>query len=107
MAQLKAMEAKDDPASLRQWKFSIIRMLYDKGHDREYVLNLFRFIDWVMRLPEDIERAFLADLYQLEEERAMPYVTSAERFGFRRAHSPLPSRPAGGIYSVHTLNVIP
>ncbi len=32
-----------------------------KGRDREYVLNLFRFIDWVMRLPEDFEKAFLAD----------------------------------------------
>jgi len=43
------------------------------------VRNLFRFIDWMMDLPRELEDQFLQDVHQYEEEKRMPYITPAER----------------------------
>ena len=58
--------------------------LYAKGYQRQDIINLFQFIDWVMNLPEPLEIQFWQELYQLEEERQMPYITSVERIGFNK-----------------------
>jgi len=43
------------------------------------VLELFRFIDWVLALPRKMELNFRTALQELQEEKKMPYVTSIER----------------------------
>jgi predicted transposase YdaD len=58
--------------------------LYEKGYDRQQILDLYRFIDWVMILPEAVEKEFWQELQTFEEERKVTYVTNAERFGFER-----------------------
>jgi hypothetical protein len=30
----------------KAWKWSLTRMLYERGYGREQIINLFRFIDW-------------------------------------------------------------
>jgi predicted transposase/invertase (TIGR01784 family) len=45
---------------------------------------VFRLIDWMMRLPDALEREFLDEHYAFEEAQHMPYVTSAERFGIEK-----------------------
>jgi len=52
--------------------------------ERQAILNLFRFIDWVLELPEDLELRFRVELEQLEAERRMRYVTSIERRGIQQ-----------------------
>jgi hypothetical protein len=47
-------------------------------------LELFRIIDWMIRLPAAAEAAFLQDVYTFEETKRMPYVTSAERAGIEK-----------------------
>ncbi len=37
-----------------------------------------------MRLPDDLERAWIAQVAQLETERNMQYVTSVERFALQK-----------------------
>ncbi|HBL62825.1 MAG TPA: hypothetical protein DDZ80_31965, partial [Cyanobacteria bacterium UBA8803] len=37
-----------------------------------------------MTLPEELERAFLQDINQYEEERKMPYISSVERIGIEK-----------------------
>lgn len=44
----------------------------------------FRFIDWVMILPEGLKQTFWTELQTYEEERQMPYITSIEEIGFAR-----------------------
>src|SRR5579863_4788935 len=60
---------------------TVVRRLYRLGYDHSQITQLFRFIDWVMRLPDDLERRFRAELRAYEEENHMPYVTSMERIG--------------------------
>jgi hypothetical protein len=61
-----------------------VKRLYELGYSRSDVLNLFKFIDWAMILPEGLKRAFWEELRIYEEERQMPYVTSVEQIGYDR-----------------------
>jgi predicted transposase YdaD len=45
---------------------------------------LFRVIDWMMALPEELARNFNRSVEEFEEERKMPYVTSIERHGIEK-----------------------
>ncbi|MCI5148904.1 MAG: hypothetical protein D3916_05870 [Candidatus Electrothrix sp. MAN1_4] len=52
MAHLKAQEiGVREGAERRRWKLYLIRILYDRGYRWEDVLQLFRFIDWLLILP--------------------------------------------------------
>jgi hypothetical protein len=80
MAHLKAQESKDG-AIRKGWKLRLVRLLYERGYTREQVLELFRVLDWMLRLPGDLEREFMCELIAFEEQAKMPYVTSVERLG--------------------------
>lgn len=86
MAHLKTQETRKNLRQRKEWKFSLIRGLYEQGYGRQEVVNLFRFIDWVMILPEGLSREFWQELKTYEEERQMPYVSSVERIGFEEGH---------------------
>ena len=48
------------------------------------LINLFHFIDWLMRLPEEMEESFLAEMHQYEEGKKMEYISSVERIGIKK-----------------------
>jgi hypothetical protein len=83
MAHLAAVQTKSDRLQRKQQKLSLVRRLYQQGFEREDVLNLLAFVDWVLTLPQDLEREFLFEVEQLEVEQRMQYVTSFERSGIR------------------------
>jgi hypothetical protein len=85
MAHLKVLETKRNVDLRKAWKFTLTKALYEKGYGKQEILNLYRFIDWVMILPEAVERSFWQELLSFEEERKMTYVTNAERFGLEQA----------------------
>jgi hypothetical protein len=84
MAHLKAKDTRQDDEGRKRWKLYLTKRLYEKGYQREDIISLFRFIDWVMRLPEELENSFWQEVTQYEEEKKMPYVTSAERIGLKK-----------------------
>lgn len=84
MAHLKVIETKRNIEQRKAWKLRLTRGLYEKGYQRQAVLDLYRFIDWVLVLPQVMEREFWQELQAFEEERKVTYVTNAERFGFER-----------------------
>jgi hypothetical protein len=58
--------------------------LYDRGLDRQDILNLYKFIDWLMLLPKGLEKTLWNELKIFEEERKVTYVTTGERIGFEQ-----------------------
>lgn len=48
------------------------------------MLKLFRFIDWIMWLPEALEKRYYQEIVQVEEEAKMPFMTIAERIGMEK-----------------------
>jgi len=83
MAHLKALEVNDGQARKHQ-KLRLIRLLYERGYSKRDVLELFRFIDWLLVLPRDLDKQFMDELYRIEEEKRMPYITSVERIGIEK-----------------------
>ncbi|AVH63521.1 cytosolic protein [Nostoc sp. 'Peltigera membranacea cyanobiont' N6] len=84
MAHLAALQTLSDRLERKQQKLSLVRRLYQQGFEREDVLNLLAFVDWVLTLPQDLEREFLFEVEQLEAEQRMQYVTSFERSGIEK-----------------------
>jgi hypothetical protein len=84
MAHLKTKETRDDAINRKEWKFRLTRGLYERGYQKQDIMNLFRFIDWLLDLPDDLKRAFRDELTAYERENQMPYVTSIERMGIER-----------------------
>lgn len=77
---LKLMEARDNSAR-KIWKISLVKSLYRKGFSEEDVLSLYFFIDWLIALPQDLEKEFHDCIREFEEELKMPYISTAERIG--------------------------
>ena len=84
MAHLKTQETSKKLGERKNWKFSLIRRLYEQGWQERDIRNLYRFIDWVMILPKALEAEFWQDFKQFEQEQSMSYVTTGERIGYER-----------------------
>lgn len=53
--------------------------MYEKGYSKERILELFRFIDWLIILPDYLEQQLELDLEELEKEDLMPFISRIER----------------------------
>lgn len=84
MAHLKAIETRDNRVERKQQKLVLVRRLYEQGFEREDILNLFGFIDWMLTLPIELEQEFWQEIRTFEESRRMQYITSVERIGFQK-----------------------
>ncbi|MBE9210488.1 DUF4351 domain-containing protein [Nostoc sp. LEGE 06077] len=84
MAHLKTQQTSKQPGERKNWKFSLIRRLYEQGLEERDIRNLYRFIDWVMILPKALEAEFWQDFKLFEQELTMPYITTGERIGYER-----------------------
>ena len=78
-AQIAALRTASDPDGRYRAKWQLVRNLYEVGYNAEDVRELFRLIDWMMHLREDLSERFKQELDQLEESLQMPYITSVER----------------------------
>jgi hypothetical protein len=79
MAHLQTKATNLNPESRLHWKLRLVRMLFEKGYNREEIIGLFRFIDWIMVLPDELATDFKTELRRDEEAGRMRYVTSIER----------------------------
>ena len=79
MAHLQTQATSNKPDERYAAKMNLARLLYRRGYNRQEVLELFRFIDWIMSLPQTLAQQFKVEITALEERDRMPYVTSVER----------------------------
>ncbi|BBD62768.1 hypothetical protein NIES2109_56180 (plasmid) [Nostoc sp. HK-01] len=79
MAHLVAVQTRSNRSQRKQSKLALVRRLYEQGFEREAVVNLLAFIDWMLTLPLDLELEFIREVEQLEAQQRMQYVTSFER----------------------------
>ncbi|MBF0119860.1 MAG: hypothetical protein HQK79_13580 [Desulfobacterales bacterium] len=84
MTHLKTLETKKDSEYRKIWKVNLIKHMYDKGYKGEDIINIFHFIDWLMRLPEELEEGFWKEVREYEEVKHMQYITSVERIGMKK-----------------------
>jgi hypothetical protein len=78
-AHLQAQDTADSDTARYRAKLALIRSLYRRGYQRADILELLRFIDWVLTLPAGLEDQLWTEIQNFEEERRMHYLASFER----------------------------
>jgi len=84
LAHLAAQRTRADPTRRLREKLALTRRLYDLGYTPEQVRLAFRFVDWLLRLPNELRTQFAQELRAFEEERQMTYITSIEELGIEK-----------------------
>jgi Domain of unknown function (DUF4351) len=84
LAHLAALATKRNNTNRRKEKFSLTKRLYEKEFDRKDIINLFKFVDWVMTLPPELEASFQKDVTDLERGLKVAYITNIERSGIEK-----------------------
>lgn len=78
MAHLKTQATSANMEERQQWKRVLFRLLLSKGYSREQVVNLFRFVDRMMKLPKELEEQLTTEIIEGREERQMPFMSQFE-----------------------------
>ncbi|OJA01074.1 hypothetical protein BEV13_00540, partial [Rickettsiella grylli] len=86
LVQLAAIENKRNPKGRYEMKSKITRLLLKKGYKKDYILNLFKVIDWGLVLPPDLKIQYNNEIEQLKGEKGMSYVLSAVREEVEKNH---------------------
>jgi predicted transposase YdaD len=46
---------------------------------KDDIRKLFRLLDWILDLPDELQEQFREDVHHYEQEKSMPYLSSLER----------------------------
>ncbi len=84
MAHLKTKATTGKLPEREQWKWRLIRGLYEKEFAREQIIKLFEIIDNMMTLSSELQSSLESKIKQFEEERTMPLVSNMELRGIER-----------------------
>jgi hypothetical protein len=75
---------KNKPNERFDFKWRLIRMLYERGYDQDRVRSLFRYINWMLALPLELEAKLDDRITEYEEAHKMAYITTIERRGIEK-----------------------
>jgi hypothetical protein len=84
MAHLKTKATTGKLPEREQWKWRLIRGLYDRGFEREQIIKLFEIIDNMMTLSTKLQESLESKIKKFEEEKTMPLVSNMELRGIKR-----------------------
>lgn len=95
LGQLSVFDKRNrEPSERLISKIALVRHLYNKGWCRKEILNLYRFLDWVLDLPKELELKYDSVVKEIEREglnmEYANYITSAERYGVKWLSRDLP-----------------
>ncbi|NET60619.1 MAG: transposase [Symploca sp. SIO2E6] len=79
-AHRETQATHNNPNSRYREKLRIAKSLYQRGYQKSDILELYRLIDWMMTLPNQLQSGFQREIKDFEEENQMPYVTTIERW---------------------------
>lgn len=68
-------------------KLILASLLYEKCWSAQRVITTMRVLDWMMALPEEMQRSFEDQILFLEGVKKMPYMDSWQRHGWERGHA--------------------
>ncbi|HAF54207.1 MAG TPA: cytosolic protein [Thauera sp.] len=83
-AHLYTRRTRKSPARRFDAKRRLVRLLYERNWPRQRIIDLFRVLDWMLKLPDSLERQLWQDIENIEGERKVTYVSSIERFAIER-----------------------
>ncbi|MGH9844033.1 MAG: DUF4351 domain-containing protein [Blastocatellia bacterium] len=81
---MRTIETRRSPRRRLEWKLTLTKMLYERGYDERTIIDVFRFLDWLMFLPGELQHSYRNEIDRYEEEKKMRYVTTIERMGIEQ-----------------------
>jgi hypothetical protein len=84
MSHLKAHATTRDRQGRLRWKLSLAKILLERGYKEKQADYLFRFMDYVLALPEDLEMEFDREVTKFVEEGKGMYISRFERRAMER-----------------------
>jgi hypothetical protein len=78
MAHLKTKATTKDMETREEWKWRIVKGLYEQGLSEQTIIKLHNVIDKMMTLPEQLQNSFERKLINFEEEKKMPLMSNIE-----------------------------
>jgi hypothetical protein len=84
MAHLKTKATTSNLTQREQWKWNLVKPLYQKGLTKFDVVNLVKFIDKMMTLSPLLQQNFNQKLDKYEKELNMPFLSTIEEMAIER-----------------------
>jgi predicted transposase/invertase (TIGR01784 family) len=84
IAHIKSLETRKNMNERLNWKINIVKKLYEKGYSKEVIIKLFRFIDWIILLPKEMENNFLETIRKYEENKKMEFIAPFEEIALEK-----------------------
>ena len=84
LTHLQSIATRDNPEDRCDWKIRLAKGLLNRGWDAEPVRKFFKFIDWMMDLPDVLAQQFEQVMTEYEKEKQMPYITTIEQRGIEK-----------------------
>jgi len=79
LAHLRTQQARHDADQLYAAKSQLTRLLFEHGWSKERIIVLFKVINWMMVLPELLQRRYWQAVVELEKEREMELINPLEQ----------------------------
>ena len=80
-AHLLTQASRGDVRRRYAAKRQLTQLLYQRGWNERSIIDLYRVIDWMMHLPEELAWQLHREVADWEREKQMRYITSIERLG--------------------------
>jgi len=84
---LKGLETRKTPEQRFHWKKELTKLLYEAKYSEKKILELFHFMDWMLRLPEELATRFDQFVKQKEAEKKVEYITHIEKRGIEKGRA--------------------
>lgn len=84
LAHLATRATRGDMDARYSAKWELVRGLYRRDWGQQQVVDLFNVLDWMMRLPKELDDRLWQGLEALEENAKMSYISSVERIGIEK-----------------------
>ena len=81
VAYLLTQKTKGDAHGRCSAKWRLTKLLYEQNWDRQRIINLYRVIDWIMALPQELDVRLRHGILHLERRATVTYMSSIERIG--------------------------
>jgi hypothetical protein len=81
LAHLEAQRTRQDVKERAAAKLGLILKLLERKLAEEDLRHWYKYLDWFLDLPPELEKKVWAEVGRHEQEGKMPFVTFAERHG--------------------------
>ena len=78
-AHLLTRQTRGLPTQRYAAKWRLIKLLYERGWNKKRIIDLFRVINWLMSLPDELEQKLWRNIGKLERRHKMEWISPLEQ----------------------------